>query len=241
MKTGSRDVRHLINIYGANRAEVKKVRDILATDSSLDAFEAGGLSQLIEEGIELDRQLCRAIDSIVAKVESALGTLQKASVKLWNKSSVDASVIPKHFFFISHATNDKSMAIEMTKELEAIGIATWRDDKDILGGDSIPFEIEKGLGQATHFGLLYSNTSKDRAWVRTEFETALMLRARTGRPKIIPLLLDGLLPPIILGNIRGVPFDDFKQGMESHRQEVCKSGSGGGPLGLVVSIAVRLA
>lgn len=214
MKTGSRDVRHLINIYGANRVEIKKVRDILATDSSLDEFEGGSLNQLVEEGIELDRQLWREISSIIAKVKSDLDALQKASIKLWNKSSVDASVIPKYFFFISHATNDKNLAIEITKELEAIGIATWRDDKDILGGDSIPSEIEKGLEQATHFGLLYTNTSKDRAWVRTEFENALMLRARTGRPKIIPLLLDSLLPPTILGNIRGVPFDDFKQGME---------------------------
>lgn len=214
MKTGSRDIRHLINIYGANREEVKKTRDILATDLSLAEVKPGSLSQLIEEGIELDRQLCREISSTIAKVGSVLDALQKASIKLWNKSSVDVSVIPKNFFFISHATNDKNMAIEITNELEAIGIATWRDDKDILGGDSIPSEIEKGLEQATHFGLLYTNASRDRAWVRTEFENALMLRARTGKPKIIPLLLNGLLPPTILGNIRGVPFDDFKQGME---------------------------
>lgn len=214
MKTGSRDIRHLINVYLANRAEIKKVREILATDSSLDKVEVGTLHQLSGEGIELDRQLSSGINSTIAKVESALNAVQKASMKLWNKSSVDGSVIPKSFFFVSHATNDKNMAIEITKELEAVGVATWRDDKDILGGDSIPLEIEKGLEQATHFGLLYTNASKDRAWVNTEFEAALMLRARTGRPKIIPLLLDGLLPPTILGNIRGVPFDDFKRGME---------------------------
>ncbi|MBI2469654.1 MAG: toll/interleukin-1 receptor domain-containing protein [Planctomycetes bacterium] len=215
MKTGSRDVRHLINIYGANQTEIKKVREILATDSSLDKVEVRSLGQLSGEGIELDRQLSSEIDSTIAKVENDLDALQKASIKLWNKSSVDASVIPKSFFFfISHATDNKDVVVEITKELEAIGIATWRDDKDILGGDSIPSEIEKGLEKATHFGLLYTNASKDRAWVKTEFENALMLRARTGRPKIIPLLLDGLRPPTILGNIRGVPFDNFKQGME---------------------------
>ncbi len=94
--------------------------------------------------------------------------------------------------------------MEITKELEGVGIPTWRDDKDILGGDSIPSEIQKGLEQATHFGLLYTNTSKDRPWVKTEFENALMLRERTGKPKIIPLLLDGLRPPTILGNM-GLP------------------------------------
>ena len=101
------------------------------------------------------------------------------------------------------------------RELESIGVTTWRDDKDIIAGDSIPAEIGKGLERATHFGLLYTNTSKDRPWVRTEFETALMLRERGGKPKIVPLLLDGLLPPTILGNIKGIPFDDFKGAMDS--------------------------
>jgi hypothetical protein len=86
------------------------------------------------------------------------------------------------------------LATAICSELETVGITTWRDDKDIAGGDSIPAEIGQGLERATHFGLLYSKTSKDRPWVNTEFENALMLRERNGRPKIIPLLLDGLLP-----------------------------------------------
>ncbi len=216
MKTGSRDLRHLMNILEANREALKKAKEVLPADSSLDKLEIGDLAQLFAEGMEIDRLISATIDSLVAKAESDLDRLRKASVKLWKKSSVDSSVIPKGLYvFISHATNDKDLAVKISKELESIGVATWRDDKDIVGGDSIPTEIGKGLEKATHFTLLYTNTSKDRAWVKTEFESALMLREQTGKPKIIPILLDGLKPPTILGNIKGIPFERFEEGMTS--------------------------
>jgi hypothetical protein len=41
-----------------------------------------------------------------------------------------------------------------------------------------------------------------------------MLQQTTGRPKIIPILLDGLQPPTLLKNIKGIPFDNFRKGME---------------------------
>lgn len=59
MKTGFQEVRHLINIYGANRAELKKVHEDLATDSSLDGIEFQSLSQLNDEGMKIDRHLRR--------------------------------------------------------------------------------------------------------------------------------------------------------------------------------------
>lgn len=215
MKTGSRELRHLINIHGLNQAELKKIRELLATDSSLNMVESGSLEKLNQEGREIENQISVEIDSAISKVETDLDALQKASIKLWNKSSPDASVIPKGlYFFISHSTIDNEIATEITNELESVGIKTFLDDKDILGGDSIPSEIEKGLEKATHFGLLYSPASKDRAWVKTEFENALMLQQSTGRPKIIPLLLEGLPPPTLIRSIKGIPFDDFRKGME---------------------------
>lgn len=214
MKTGSRDLRHLMNILDENREALKKVKEVFSADSSLDNLPTGDLAQLFAEGKEIDRLISASIESLVAKAESNLDRLRKESVKLWKKSSIDSSVIPKGLYvFISHATNDKDLAVKISKELESIGVATWLDDKDIVGGDSIPTEIDKGLEKATHFILLYTNTSKDRAWVKTEFENALMLREQTGKPKIIPILMDGLKPPIILGNIKGIPFERFEEGM----------------------------
>ena len=233
MKTGSRELRHLINIYDVNREELEKIRAGLQSDSSISEIDYEQLKHLKEDGYKIENELRQFIDSAIAGLESSLKELKKASVKVWDKPSLSKSVIPKDlYFFISHATADKGIATEICVELESIGVATWRDDKDIMGGDSIPTEISRGLEKATHFGLLYSNTSKDRPWVKTEFENALMLRERTGKPKIIPLLIDGLMPPTILGNIKGIPFDNFKDGMELLWQSL------GIPAGSRVSLAL---
>ena len=40
---------------------------------------------------------------------------------------------PEHRIFISHATADKSVAVQMCKEIEAVGATTFRDDRDING------------------------------------------------------------------------------------------------------------
>lgn len=226
MKAGSRELRHLINISLAIQEALDKVEEVLAVDLSLNNLEDGDLAQLTDEGLEIDRLISETIDSLIAKVESALNRLKKGSVKLWNHSSVDFSVIPKGLYvFISHATRDEDLAVKISKELESVGVLTFLDDKDIIGGDSIPAEIGKGLERATHFTLLYTNTSKGRAWVKTEFENALMLREHSGKPKIIPLLLDGLKPPTILGNIKGISFERFEKGMASLWQSLGISAS----------------
>ncbi|GJL70219.1 MAG: hypothetical protein NPIRA06_28540 [Nitrospirales bacterium] len=216
MGTGSREMRHLININEVNQEALKKVKETLPEDGSFDKLEADDLVNLTDEGLAIDRLINDTIESVIAKTENNLIRLKKTSVKLWNQSSFDSSVIPKGLFvFISHSTKDKDLAVKISKELESIGVMTWRDDKDIVGGDSIPTEIGKGLERATHFTLLYTNTSKNRPWVKTEFENALMLREQTGKLKIIPILLDGLKPPTILGNIKGIPFESFEKGMTS--------------------------
>ncbi len=56
------------------------------------------------------------------------------------KSSGKPAVKP-YQVFISHATADKWLARVICEKIEAIGAATFRDDRDILGGDDIPEEI----------------------------------------------------------------------------------------------------
>ncbi len=233
MKTGSRELRHLINMNELNLGQLDIVRQLILIDSSIGQINYDQLNSINQEGYAIERELSQFIDSALNALDDSITELNKASLKIWNKPSLSRSVIPKDlYFFISHATADKEIAKAICAEMESIGISTWRDDKDIMGGDSIPTEIGKGLEKATHFGLLYSNTSKDRPWVKTEFENALMLRERTGKPKIIPLLLDGLMPPTILGNIKGIPFDDYKEGMELLWQSI------GVPAGSRISLGI---
>ena len=116
--------------------------------------------------------------------------------------------------FISHNSLDKPLARKISSELEGFGIITWLDEKDIPAGKSIPDEITKALENCTHFILIYSNNSKDKPWVQTELNNIIMRRnsSKERTPTIIPLLLDDLLPPRLISEIKGINFGDYAKG-----------------------------
>jgi hypothetical protein len=47
----------------------------------------------------------------------------------------------KYQVFVSHATADKWLTTTFCEKIEAAGASTFRDDRDINGGDDIPEEI----------------------------------------------------------------------------------------------------
>ncbi len=47
----------------------------------------------------------------------------------------------KYRIFVSHATVDKWVAKVICERLDAAGVTTFRDDRDIDGGDKIPERI----------------------------------------------------------------------------------------------------
>lgn len=47
----------------------------------------------------------------------------------------------KYSVFVSHATADKWLAKTLCEKIEETGAATFRDDRDIDGGDDIPDRI----------------------------------------------------------------------------------------------------
>ena len=53
-----------------------------------------------------------------------------------------------YLVFVSHASADKWIARAFCEKIEASGARTFRDDRDIEGGDSIPDEIRKKIIEA---------------------------------------------------------------------------------------------
>ncbi|MFH0801430.1 MAG: toll/interleukin-1 receptor domain-containing protein [bacterium] len=168
--------------------------------------KAGAISDSIK--IMINQSLNKASDALVM--------VKDASNVFWGKRTVGrASSGADKKLFICHSTLDKSLAVAISREVESVGVSTWRDDKDIGGGDSIPEEISKGLSTATHFAVILSSNSINRPWVKTELENAVMLRHSSGLPKIIPILLEGLKPLPPIANIKGIDFRQFQEGLES--------------------------
>src|SRR5438105_15148935 len=85
---------------------------------------------------------------------------------------------PKYQVFVSHATPDKWLATIFCEKIEAAGASTFRDDRDINGGDDIPEEIRNHIKQSRELVVLLTPESADRPWVLLEVGAAWGWRRR---------------------------------------------------------------
>ena len=74
--------------------------------------------------------------------------------------------------FVSHATADKWLARVVCEKIEMIGAKTFRDDRDIQGGDDIPDEIRRQIKQSKEIIVILTPESVGRQWVTLEVGAA---------------------------------------------------------------------
>src|SRR6187551_68839 len=74
--------------------------------------------------------------------------------------------------FVSHATADKWIAKVLCEKLESVGATTFRDDRDIDGGDDIPEEIRRQIKRSKEVVVLLTPRSINRQWVTLEVGAA---------------------------------------------------------------------
>ena len=120
--------------------------------------------------------------------------------------------------FVSHATYDKFLAKVICERLEAIGVATYRDDRDIEGGDSIPESIRMAIEQCDELAVLLTPQSIQRQWVLVEIGMAIGMGKR-----IVPLLYHiatDSIPESIRPN-RGFDLNEF----DAYLADVVKRGA----------------
>jgi hypothetical protein len=110
--------------------------------------------------------------------------------------------------FVSHATADKWIAKRICDAIEQTGAATFRDDRDIEGGDSIPDKIRTQLLQASELLVLMTPNSVNRPWVLLEIGA---FWGRKGNSRIVPVLylVDVSNIPEHIASIKAVHLNDL--------------------------------
>ena len=74
--------------------------------------------------------------------------------------------------FVSHASYDKWIAQVICEKIESLGVKTWRDDRDIDGGDKIPEKIKQAIASCSELAVLLTPQSIDRPWILVEIGAA---------------------------------------------------------------------
>lgn len=87
--------------------------------------------------------------------------------------------------FVSHATADKWIATVLCEKMESVGAITFRDDRDIDGGDDIPESIRMQIKRSKEYVVLLTPQSVNRPWVLLEVGAAWLWRRNV---RIVALL-----------------------------------------------------
>jgi hypothetical protein len=162
----------------------------LSTCNGLDSVEHGGPSTL-------------GVDSIIR----SKGQIPAAFLRGVGLPDEWIDYIPSlvgdgiQFFscFISYSSLDKPFAVRLHDALQSKGIRCWLDENQLLPGQDISRELERGIYVWDKFLLCASKNSLTSDWVekeiKTTFEKERALRKERGKPvlKLIPLDLDGYM------------------------------------------------
>jgi hypothetical protein len=97
----------------------------------------------------------------------------------------------KYQVFVSHATADKWLAKVICEKIESLGASTFRDDRDINGGDDIPEKIRQEIKRSQECLVLFTPVSLGRPWILLEVGAAWGWRRR-----IVPVLCHVEVDPI---------------------------------------------
>jgi hypothetical protein len=121
------------------------------------------------------------------------------------------------YVFIGYSRKDSEIARFIDASLLSAGVRTFRDEKDILVGDSFPERLYEGLTRASHLLYILSANSVASKWVQEELSVAKVKEKEVSGFKILPVLVDEVDLPIA---IRHVHYADFRnwQDRDSYRR-----------------------
>ena len=100
--------------------------------------------------------------------------------------------------FISHTSDTKPLAEELTKALENQGIEAWVDFKNLRPGQRWQDELERAIDSASFFVFLLTPESRSTPWQEAEWGAALARTWVDDDKKLLPVVFGGSDSPPFL-------------------------------------------
>lgn len=108
--------------------------------------------------------------------------------------------------FLSHSSRDKPFVRELDRALQAYGIETFLDERDIRIGEDIPNRVYEEIQAATYVCYVISSSSINSAWVKDELSKASMLEKERRDVLVLPILIESTEIPVSIINKRYADF-----------------------------------
>lgn len=106
--------------------------------------------------------------------------------------------------FFSYSRKDQTQALPLIKAIEAMGYSVWWDGM-LEGGSTFLETTEDALESAKAVIVLWSENSISSHWVRDEATSG------RDRDRIIPLTLDGTMPPLGFRQVQLIDVQDWQR------------------------------
>jgi hypothetical protein len=126
------------------------------------------------------------------------------------------SIQQPYRIFVSHATADKWLATVVCEKLEAAGATTFRDDRDIDGGDDIPERLRSEIIRSKEL-LVVTPESVNRPWVLLEVGGAWLMEMRI-TPVLCHVTVDRI--PDLIKSKKAVPLNELEAYLDSLRRRL---------------------
>ena len=104
---------------------------------------------------------------------------------------------PSVFISYTRSPTDSAWASTVSAHLETAGCEVFRDVDKLQPGDDYIQRLDEVIATCSHAIFIISEASANSAWVQAEYR-ALMPRAKDGKVRVIPLLLGGELPSMLV-------------------------------------------
>jgi hypothetical protein len=118
-----------------------------------------------------------------------------------------------HDLFVGYSARDAARVNPVVEWLEqGAGLKVWKDSRAMDGGDLIAGSLDDGMASARAAAFFLSESWCASSWCQRELNMALAEERKNGEFRVLPVSLDGVVPPAILGAGRVL---DLTRGLDS--------------------------